>query len=1023
MRDPNLNTSETEKQVVSKNLLLDYTNFLKGDYQNKFDIFYDLMKFRVREVLVVASLYDDFVMEADATYAEQLTEEYSSLNISTPPPRIVRVSSADAALDLLAERRFDLVIVTSRVTGTNPFTLGQQIKEKYSEISTVLLLTSFADVATLPPKDQQQGIDHIFIYTGNSEIFLTIVKQVEDRKNIDNDTQIAKVRVIVVVEDTIAYYSLFLPIIYKVLVKQTRRLMAGSVNHSHRLLLVRGRPKVLLAQNYEEAIEYIQMYRNNLFAVISDIGFPKGGIKRGEEGFQLVDWMKNNCKNLPILLQSSDLSNQKIAQNLGVDFVHKHSPKLLQEVKRFFDHVGFGDFVFKNNQGKEIARAKDINDFRKVIRKIPPDSILYHASRDHFSNWLFTRAEFDLALELKSVSAEDFEDAEHIRSFLLQFFERTKKEKKRGVIAEFLKEDFEGTEPFTRIGNGSLGGKGRGLAFALNIINLTKNYFTKHYPDIEIGVPETIVITTDIFDDFIDDNDLADFVLNDDTTDEEIMQKFLSSNLPKELKKDLQIIAKKIKTPLAVRSSSLLEDSQFQPFAGIYTTYMLPNSEKGYKDRMKNLENAIKMVYHSTYTKIAKSYIQTVGQKIEIEKMAVVIQKVVGKDHGDILYPSISGVAQSYNYYPMDIMKSEDGVVHLAVGLGASVTEGRKYLSFCPKYPRKLIQHYSPRSSVDNSQNSFFALPLQQKVNLEGGELATLEEFDLKRAETDGELIWSAATVDWQNNRIVDSLSLDGPRVVTFPYLLKYNKFPLSDLLKDVLKIGQEAFGCDVEIEFAVNLDYVGGKHKFYILQIRPLVTDTIPIEVDLSEFAEGEEVLIYSDMVLGNGIYEGIQDIVFVDPDEFSSIITLDIKDEVAHFNKKLKDEGREYLLVGPGRWGTADRFLGIPVSWNDIDNAKAIVEYGLQDFQVDPSNGSHFFLNITSSRKGYFTVQHNSRVSKINWEFLKNREPVSRSKHVVHIRFDEAFTIILDGKAGEGVVIPESLFKDNPMNVILEE
>ncbi len=990
-------------QVQKEKLPDEIISLLEGDYVDKFWPYHELMKFRVSDILVVASLYDDFVMEADQTYSEQLTEEYSRLNISTPPPRIIRVSNTKRAKEKLEQQHFDIVILTSRV-GQNPFEFGKEVKEKFPGIVVVLLLTSTADIAGLPPIGNRLGIDHIFLYSGDSDIFLTIIKQVEDLRNLERDTKVGKVRIILMVEDTITYYSVFLPMIYHLMVKQTRRLIAKSVNHLHRQLLVRGRPKILLAKNYEEAMYYLDRYGENIFAVISDIGFPRNGVKDTDAGIKLTKYIKEKFPFTPILLQSSEKSNKQKADELGTFFVYKLSSKLLKELSDFFAKIGFGDFVFRLPNGQEVGRAKNIAEFQRVIKKVPLESILYHGAKNDFSRWLFTRSEFDLAIELEKKSVEDFEDAEEIRTFLINFFTRTRFEKKKGVISEFDPEEFS-TAPFSRIGNGSLGGKGRGLAFVSSVLEKTNEYFRQKYPNVEIKVPNTLVISTDMFDKFLEQNNLEDYVLDDTTTTEDIVRIFLEKPLPKELKKAIRSYAKTIKKPIAVRSSSLLEDSQFQPFAGIYETFLLPNIAKKTKQRAEEIEKTIKLIYASTYSTTAKSYIRTIGQKIEIEKMAVILQQVVGRVHENRLYPSLSGVAQSYNYYPIAPATSEDGIVHLAIGLGPSITAGRKYLSFSPKYPKRLVQHYSVESSLKNSQTEFFALKLDQDYDLTTGELATLSLCDLEVAEKDNELIWSAATVDIQNYRILDGVRGEGPRVITFPFLLKYEKFQFSKLLSELLQLWKTAFGCEVEMEFSVNLDYSNNNHEFYILQVRPLITEITPIQVDLSVYSK-EDIVILAEKALGNGIFTNLNDVIVVPPDKFNQTLTLNIKQEIGRFNEKLKKMGVNYLLIGPGRWGTSDPFLGIPVRWEEIENADIIVEYGLPNFQIDPSYGSHFFLNITSTRKAYFSIPANGP-GWIDWDWLKKIEPEEEGEFVIHYHLKNPLKTIVNGKESKGVVL----------------
>lgn len=974
---------------------------------NRYDYLYDLMKIKIKEVLVISSLYDDFIIAEDSSYSDMLFEQYNELNLSTPPPRLTRVSNAQDALVLYKEKSFDLVITMTRLVGMNPFELGQELKKIRPEIPVILLLTSNSDTAILPPFDQREGVDQIYLFNGDSEIFLAIIKQVEDRLNIEKDTKIGKVRVIVVVEDSIQFYSIFLPLIYKEIMVQTRLLIEQGINHNHKLVLMRGRPKIILTQTFEEAKEYIDRYKDNLLTVISDIAFPKDGVKDFNAGYEIVKHVRGINPYMPILLQSSDKLNKSKAEEYGVDFIHKHSLSLLQKVRKYFDGaLGFGDFEFRMEDHTEIARATTVEELSRMIIDIPDESIMYHSQRNHFSNWLFCRAEFSLASELQKITADEFSSTHDIKTFLQQFFyEKVFLETKRGLVTEFSENRFQSEEFFVRVGKGSLGGKGRGLAFINKTFNLNK--LSKKYKNVKVSVPNTIFISTQYFDKFMKNHNLYDRVLEEDLTDDEVKDLFLSKSLPNELKEIINFVTKTITEPLAVRSSSLLEDSQFQPFAGIYDSYMLPNMNRRLKQRINHICDAIKLVYASSYYKNARSYISSVGEKLEVEKMAVMLQPISGKKINTRFYPTLSGVARSYNYYPIGPMQKEDGIVYLALGHGAIITSGRKVLSYCPRHPKYLPFQGSIDLTMDSTQSYFLALNMEStEINLRKGEETTLSKYDLQTAKKDNVLKWLGSVYDPQSDILRDGVSRQGPIVINFPFILKYNRIPITEILIDLLEIGKSAFGCEVELEFSVNIDYEDEKnHTFEILQIRPLVIDTRVIDEDITKY-KGEAV-IYSDKVLGNGIYDEFYDIVYVRPEDFNRTQTFDIQLEIQKLNAKFGEEDRKYLLIGPGRWGTSDRFLGIPVNWHEIDNAGAIAEVALEDFQIDPSSGQHFFLNITSTKKPYFTIPYNDDEAFINWDWFNSQEVVSRGEFVSHIKLDKPLKILINGQFGLGTII----------------
>lgn len=970
----------------------------------RFSYFYDLQKFRIREILVISSAYDDFTIAEDSSYSDMLFESYQGI-FNIAPPRITRVSTADDAIEMVKKQKYDLVITMSRLYGINPFALGKTLKEIHEDLPVILLLTSITDIMALP--EDREGVDNVFLFNGDSSIFMAIVKAIEDSKNVELDTKLGKTRVIILVEDSIQYYSIFLPLLYQEIVIQTNRLLKSGVNSNHRRLLVRGRPKILLANSYEQACEYYEKYSEYVLGVISDIAYPRNGKKDWQAGYDLVNHVRKTNPYMPFCLQSSDSKNLEKAKELETTFIYKMASDLLKSISKFLrSSLGFGDFVFRNELGEEIARSKDFNDFPKIIKKMPDESIIYHAQRNHFSNWFFCRSEFRLADMVKNLRVNDFGGPAHLRDFLGEFIHRAYVTKSKGLITEFSESEFSDGRNFSKFGNvGSLGGKGRGLAFSSTVFGLDE--LDQKYDNITISVPDTIVITTMWYDEFIEQFNMEQ-ILDPDISDEKINELFLSKSLPKKLRKFIDLLAKQINYPIAVRSSSLLEDSQYHPLAGIYKSYMVPNTEKKFKDRAKYLEIAIKLVYASTFSVHAKSFIKTIGQKLEIEKMAIVIQKIVGKNHNGKFYPTFSGVARSYNYYAILPVKPEDGVAYLAVGHGEIITSGKKVLTYSPKYPQILPTHSNPEQSLSSSQTKFYALDLEKEFDLEKGEEANLTKYDLDIARyEDKTLLWIGSVFDSQSFSVRDGINYPGPLVIKFPFILKYNKFPLSEILIELMNMGKEALGTDVEIEFAVNLDYEEEKnHEFRLLQIRPMVVDTLPFTQEIEEFRDS--AMMYSNKVLGNGAYEGITDIVTVCPDRFIRTRTLEIQMEIANFNKKLK--GRKYLLLGFGRWGTADRFLGIPVKYHEINNAAAIAEMELEDYQVDPSSGQHFFLNLISTKTPYFTIQWNDKGSYADWDWIKSQEEVETKEFTTHYKLKEPLTILIDGKKSEGVIISSS-------------
>ncbi|MFX1253930.1 MAG: PEP/pyruvate-binding domain-containing protein [Promethearchaeota archaeon] len=988
-------------------------------YRLPFHVFHDLMLIRVREVLLVSSLYDGYILEEDGRLSEQIFSEYLNLNLSSPP-RITRAATATEALEILKRSHFDLIITMRRVADMDPFTFGQAAKKIHSDTPIVLLLTYTADIQYLPPINQRDGIDKIFLWNGDSKIFLAIVKVIEDRLNAPHDTKTGRVQVIIVVEDSIYYYSLFLPLIYTEIMRLTQALIEEGVNDLQRLLRMRARPKILLAETKEQAIEYYEKYKKYVLGIISDVRFPcnKNSKPDYNAGNQLISMIRKESPLMPILLQSSQEENKERANSLKVAFINKYSRTLLHELRKFIlKELGFGKFVFRLETGEKVAEADNLIEFERALSYVPGESLIYHGQYNHFSNWLMARGEFGLAYRLRPYKVGQFKNTDALRTFLLDSIAQWHRELQEGSITDFAGKTFNKHQPFIRLGSGSLGGKGRGIAF-LNVL-LKMSNIGNLFPEIGICVPRTVVIGTDEFDLFIEENNLYEGEMLSNKSDEEVAQIFLHATLPDDVQKMLKVFLTEVSYPLAVRSSSLLEDSQYQPFAGVYATYMLPNDHPDMTVRIEQLEQAIKMVYASMFYEAPRNYIGSIGQNITEEKMAVVLQEVVGKRYEDRFYPHFAGVAKSYNYYPLREINPEDGICDIALGLGRTVVTGGKALKFCPHYPEVLPQFSSPEMALKNSQTQFFALKMgDYPIDLTKGEEATLAKLDLKIAEKDQVLYQIASTYDPNDEIIRIGTSRPGIRIINFASILKWDTFPLAPLLIKLLEIGKKAMGTAVEIEFAVKLDKTKKyRAEFYLLQIRPFITETEFIDMQLDE-EERQNIFLLSTKALGNGILKDIKDIVYIKPNTFDNMKTIEIAAEIKLYNQELVATKTPYVLIGLGRWGTKDRFLGIPVEWHSVFGASVFVETGLEDFDIEPSQGTHFFQNLTSNKRIYFTVPYKSIEDKIDWEWLKKQHTVKETKYVRHVRLSDSLTVKVDGKKRQGAIIKPMKKKEEDLS-----
>ncbi len=993
-------TEPQEETISSRQLLQRYLS--KQNYDR--DIFHDLMPFKVREILMVANLYDAYNIEKEGHFAEHILGEYHQLNL-TSMPRVTGVSSEEEAFAQLNQKHYDLIIFMMGVDKTTPAELSVKIKAEYPYIPVFLLLNNNSDIETFERHPEKySSIDKLFVWNGDTKVFFAMVKYLEDKVNLDNDTRVGLVRVILLVEDSSQYYSRYLPLLYSNVLEQTKRIIE-DVNSDEllKVLRLRARPKILMVASYEEAVDILNQYKENLLCLISDVRFFKDGKLDDNAGVRLVEYFRSQIKDLPIVLQSAQPENATKAYELKCTYIDKNSPTLLQDIQSFITHyLGFGNFIYKNEDGKQIAVARSLKEFENHLRTIPDESLLYHARHDHFSLWLMARGEVQIAKYINPYKVADFKTVSDLREFMLNSIRRHRIEQNKGKVISYDEAESIEESSVVSLASGSLGGKGRGVAF---INTLIYNFdFHQIISNINIRSPKTMIIGTDEFEYFMDRNQLRELVLNE--PDHDIIRKaFVESRLSEGLVKKLKRILKQIEKPLAVRSSGLFEDSLMQPFAGIFETYLLPNSHPDIDERLKQLCDAIKLVYASVYSKVARGYVEAIHYKIEDEKMAIVLQEVVGNRFDNYHYPHISGVAQSYNYYPFAHMKPEEGFAVAALGLGCYVVEGEKAYRFSPKYPTTDIN--SPKDQYRNSQVYFYAIDIDKHdINLLDGEFAGLSKLDIDVAEAQGNLRHCASVYDFDGERIVPGLTMPGPRIVNFANILKYNYIPLAETIQLVLDIVKEALGSPVEIEFAVDLNKdARNRASFYLLQIKPLIGSAQDFVVDMSEI-DKESIILYTEKGMGNGKIDTVSDVIYIKNDTFDKALTEQMASEIEKLNAKMTAEDRKYILIGPGRWGTRDRFIGVPVNWPQISQAKVIIETSLEDFPLDASSGSHFFHNVTSMNVGYLTVQPELLSSYIRYEILDRQEILEETTFFRHIRFREPLTIRMDGKKRISVI-----------------
>jgi CheY-like chemotaxis protein len=974
------------------------------DAEERFEGFENLMPFKVHNILLVSSLYDSFILREDGRLNELLIDQ--SLELSPQQiPGITHVSSCAEALALArSQPQFNLIVTNLAVGDMNAAQLAAEVRSSGLDVPVVVLAYDYREVKNFIARNPITHIERIFLWQGNARILIAMVKYIEDKRNVLHDTRAMGVPVLLVVEDNIRYYSAFLPVIYTELIKQSRRVIQEGVNIAHKLVRMQARPKILLSSNYEDASQLVQEYRDYLFGVVSDVEFPWDGRLSPEAGFELARTVKSLVPDVPVVLQTSRTEFRPRAHAEGYSFLRKRSPTLLRDLRRILtEQLGFGDFVFRTPDQTEVGRASDLNTLEEQLQSVPAESIAFHAQRNHFSHWLMARTEFALAAKLRPRKVSDFQTIEHLRQNLTESINEYRREQSDVLIGDFKADTFKPSESgFLRIGSGSLGGKARGLAFVRHLLRTRR--ITRRFPGVRVAVPPAVVLATDVFDQFLGENNLQDFALHCD--DEcELEQRFLSAALPVSLEADLKAFLAEVHYPLAVRSSSLLEDSQYQPFTGVYETFMLGNWQQDDRLRLEQLSEAIKRIYASTFSTHAKAYVRATPYRLEEEKMAVILQQVVGSMHGQRFYPDFSGVVRSHNFYPVPPMTFADGIAAVALGLGRTVVDGGKCLMFCPRYPKNLVQFSSVEDILANSQSEFWALAVHSGQH--GGSSGLREvRFGLEMAEEDGTLQSVGSTYSADNHAVYDGIGRTGTRIVSFAPMLKHGVFPLAAILELLVKSGEDALGHPVEIEFAVRLPRTEPEAaEFGFLQIRPLTLSHDREELAI-ENVDPEMLICRSTKVLGNGRIENLHDLVVVDSHRFERGRSQEVAKAVAHFNGMLNQQNRPYLLIGVGRWGSNDPWLGIPVEWDEISGARVIVEAGFRDFRVTPSQGSHFFQNLTAFRIGYFTANPDAGEGSVDWKWLTAQPAVEEQGCVRHLQFTEPLLVIMNSRSSQGMI-----------------
>lgn len=971
-------------------------------FQLKDTSFASLMTKRIYNVLLIATKYDIFILEEDGRIDEQIFYEYTALNLRYPP-RFQQVSSEEEARQYLEEYHYELIIFMPNMDDGDMFGIARHLKNDYSEIPMIVLTPFSKEVSKRLSTEDLSFANYIFSWLGNSDLLLAIIKLIEDEMNVEHDTEVG-VQVILLVEDSVRFYSSELPALFKIVLEESKEFSKEALNDHNKMLRMRGRPKILLATSYEEAARIYSKYENNMLGIVTDMSYMRKGEKDILAGYKLTKWIRTKDRFLPIIFNSSDPDNKRYADEMKSSFIDKNSKSFPIDLRNeIMDKFGFGDFVIIDpDTREELFRVKSLKDLQKIIKEIPDSSMAYHMSHNHFSRFFYSRAMFPIAELIKNFDYNDHTPAEG-REVIYDSILEYRRMKNTGVIAIFEKDRFDEFSNFARIGNGSLGGKGRGLAFLGNIVKshmeLNEN---ENFPVI---IPKTVVLCTDVFDEFMEKNKLYPIAMSD-ISDEEMLQAFLRAELSHTLDEDFLAFLEVIKSPLAIRSSSLLEDSYYQPFAGIYSTYMIPSL--GNKDKMlKLIHDAVKSVYASVFFKDSKAYMNATQNVIDQEKMAIVLQEVVGSRYGNRFYPTVSGVLRSLNFYPIGYEQPEEGVANIALGLGKYIVDGGVTLRFSPYHPNNILQLSTLEFTLKETQRQFYALDMQDITN----EFSINDGFNLlklriKDAVSDNSIRYIASTYDPADQVINDGYYEGGGKIITFANILKHNLFPLAETLQKVISIGREEMGREVEIEFAVNI-LNKERGAFYLLQIRPVVQNKEVMNEDLSMISQQDTVLT-SNMALGNGIIDDVYDIVYVKSEGFNAANNPAVAKEIQILNKQFTDDDKGYILVGPGRWGSSDPWLGIPVKWPDVTNARLLVESGLENYRIEPSQGTHFFQNLTSFGVGYFTINsYMEDGGTFNEAFLNSQPAVNETEYVRHVRFHNPLVIKMNGKKKYGLVL----------------
>ena len=968
--------------------------------------FANLMNKRIYNVLLIATKYDAFMLEDDGRVDEQIFNEYTALSLRYPP-RFTQVTTEEEALNELKSRNFELIICMPNMDNRDIFAAATEIKSQYPNIPIVVLTPFSKEVSKRVANEDLSAIDYVFSWLGNSELLMAIIKLIEDKMNAPDDVASVGVQIIMLVEDSIRFYSSALPHLYKFVLEQSQEFAKEALNPHQQTLRMRGRPKIKLARTYEEAVRIFEQYQNNILGIISDMSFMHTGVKDPYAGYKFGQYVRKTGKIIPFILESSESANEVYARELGASFIDKNSKSYPQDLrKNIMQRFGFGDFVILDPKTKEeIMRIKDLKDLQKKVFQIPDDSLVYHLSRNHFSRFFYSRAMFPPAEILKNVDVSDYKDMDEARKLIFDLIVQYRRMKNSGVVAIYKKERFDEYSNFARIGDGSLGGKGRGLAF---IGAMIKRYPKLEQENFEVNIPKTVVICTDIFDEFMETNELYPVALSD-VNDDTILKYFLRASLPSRLIEDLMAFSEVVKGPIAIRSSSLLEDSHYQPFAGIYSTYMIPKHEDKY-EMLRSLSDGIKAVYASVFYRDSKAYMTATSNLIDQEKMAVVLQEVVGTQYGDHYYPTISGVARSLNFYPIGNEKAEDGIANIALGLGKYIVDGGLTLRFSPRHPHNILQMSTTDFALRETQTRFYALDLNpeniaNKFSVD--DAFNLKKLTLKDADADGSLKFITSTYDPYDMIIRDGYYPGGRKILSFVNVLQHDVFPLASTLDQLLQIGQKEMGRPVEIEFAINMNKQDPrKASFFLLQIRPIVDNKEVMNEDLSVI-QPEDTILSSTSVLGHGIINDVHDIIYVKTGAFNAANNQLIAYEIEKMNRQFTGTDKNYVLVGPGRWGSSDPWLGIPVKWPHISNAKVIVECGLENYRVDPSQGTHFFQNLTSFGVGYFTINPFKGEGWFDESYLNQIPAIEETEYLRHVRLGSPMIIKMDGKRSLGVVM----------------